>query len=140
MTIKQQVERNLVAIVSLVVALAALGYNTWRNEQSEENRNLRTASVEVLLKLGELQEVVFRGHYDRDADAGNPRVGWAYVLTIQDMATVLPPKVTARGETLVRVWTEGWSDLGKEQNSTDAILHAMDALRSEVLAVVRSLN
>jgi hypothetical protein len=39
----RQLRDNLVAITSLVVALSALGYNTWRNERTERNRNIRTA-------------------------------------------------------------------------------------------------
>lgn len=38
-----QLQRNAVAIINLVVALTGLRYNTWRNEQSEGNRNQRFA-------------------------------------------------------------------------------------------------
>lgn len=34
-----------VALVSLVVSLGSLGYATWRNETSEQQRNLRYAST-----------------------------------------------------------------------------------------------
>ena len=54
-----QLQRNAVAIISLVVALTSLGYNTWRNEQSEGNRNQRFASFMILSKLNELQQLVF---------------------------------------------------------------------------------
>lgn len=50
-----QFQRNAVAIISLVVALTGLGYNTWCNEQTESNRNQRFASFMVLSKLNELQ-------------------------------------------------------------------------------------
>ena len=36
-TLLQQVNKNLLAIISLIVALTALGYNTYRNELTEEN-------------------------------------------------------------------------------------------------------
>ena len=45
----EQLRRNAVALISLVVALSSLGYNTWRNEQTEANRNERQAAFEVLL-------------------------------------------------------------------------------------------
>jgi hypothetical protein len=32
---KDPVQRNLVAIISIFIAVASLGYNTWRNEKSE---------------------------------------------------------------------------------------------------------
>lgn len=35
--IKEQLRRNTVAPISLVVAVTSLGYNTWRNEHSEFN-------------------------------------------------------------------------------------------------------
>ncbi len=38
MRLTEQIKRNQLAIISLVVALIALGYNTWRNELTEENR------------------------------------------------------------------------------------------------------
>lgn len=52
------------AIVSLTVALSGMAYNTWRNEKSELNSNVRTADFEILLEIGELQRVVFFSHYD----------------------------------------------------------------------------
>ena len=33
--IRVQIKTNLVALISLVVALAALGYTTWRNERTD---------------------------------------------------------------------------------------------------------
>ena len=63
-SILEQLRRNTVAVISLVVAISSLSYNTWRNEATEENRNLRVAAFEILLKLGELQQVVFHSHYD----------------------------------------------------------------------------
>ena len=35
MVILEQLRRNQLAIISLLVALTALGYNTWRNELTE---------------------------------------------------------------------------------------------------------
>ena len=52
-SILEQLRRNTVALISLVVAISSLSYNTWRNEATEENRNLRVAAFEILLKLGE---------------------------------------------------------------------------------------
>ena len=58
-----QLKRNTVALVSIIIAVSSLSYNTWRNEKTEENRNQRFASFEVLLKLNELQQVIFHSHY-----------------------------------------------------------------------------
>ena len=74
-SIGSQLRRNAVALISLVVAITALTYNTWRNEKSEDNRNHHQAAFEILLKLNELQQVVFHHRYDGDTtDKGNPRL------------------------------------------------------------------
>ena len=46
-TIRLQLRNNAVALISLAVALSSLAYNTWRNERTEHNRNVRTATFEV---------------------------------------------------------------------------------------------
>ena len=45
-----QLRRNLVALISLTIAISSLGYNTWRNEHSEDNRNKRFAAFEIVKK------------------------------------------------------------------------------------------
>ena len=63
-SIREQIRSNAVALISLVIALSSLGYNTWRNETTESQRNIRHASFRVLETLGSLQEVVdFRYYY-----------------------------------------------------------------------------
>ena len=83
--ISDQIRRHSVALISLFVALSGLAYNTWRNEQTEENNNIRTAGIELLLLLGEFDRVVFHRQYDNDPVLGNPRTGWSLVLTIRDL-------------------------------------------------------
>jgi hypothetical protein len=136
----EQLRRNAVALISLVVAVSSLSYNTWRNEATEENRNLRFAAFEILLKLGELQQVVFHVHYDKDLDKGNPRIGWAYVLTINDLARVLPDDVQASTAGLLQAWGENWENLADSPISLDIIMQALDAARSQTLVLLHSLE
>ena len=137
----RQIQRHAVALISLVVALTSLGYNTWRNEVTEYNRNQRQSAFEILLKLGELQQVVFHSHYDRDIqDKGNPRTGWAYVLVIKDLARVLSPPMPAASDRLQTVWGEHWSALGAKQASADAILAEIDSVREETLRQLQELE
>jgi len=56
--IRKQIHNNAVALISLFIAVGSLAYNTWRNETTEEQRNVRHASFRVLENLGELQQVV----------------------------------------------------------------------------------
>jgi len=139
-TFVEQLRRNAVALISLVVAVSSLSYNTWRNEATEDNRNLRVAAFEVLLKLGELQQVVFHVHYDRDLDKGNPRIGWAYVLTINDLARILPDEMQDAAAALLQAWGENWEDLADSTVSLDIIMQALDATRSQTLVLLRSLE
>jgi hypothetical protein len=57
--ITSAIGQRSVVFISLAVALSSLAYNSWRNEKTEDNRNIRTAGVELLLTLGELERVIF---------------------------------------------------------------------------------
>ena len=123
-----------------MVAVSSLSYNTWRNELTEQNRNVRHAGFEVLLKLGELQQVVFFSHYDMDQVRGSPRAGWAYVLVISDLSQAMPTIVAERATALRGVWESEWSGLGTRDSSAERISAAIDALRMTVLDELRMLD
>ncbi len=139
-TFKSQLRQHSVALVSLAIALSSLAYNTWRNEQTEANRNVRTAGIELLLKLGELDRVVFFSPYDKDEIRGNPRLGWAYVLTIRDLVALTSEPAVSSSADLLRVWDENWFGLGKNDASADLISAGIDLLRNDVLSVLAALD
>jgi hypothetical protein len=139
-TIKSQIARHSVALISLVIALSSLAYNTWRNEKTEENRNIRTAGIELLLKLGELDRVVFYSHYDRDQDRGSPRTGWAYVLTIRDLGSIMLEPASGSSTELIEVWQQNWSGLGSDDLAAGSISDSIDQTRTDVLAVLADLD
>jgi len=140
-TIREQLRNNTVALISLVVAVGSLGYNTWRNERTEHNRNVRTATFELLTKLAELERVVYLAQYDHDASGGNPRIGWTYVLVIRDLAAVVPAPVPAKAAELQKVWGENWEGLGKEdESSVNRIDDAIGDLRGTSLGMLRALR
>ena len=140
-SIWRQAQRNSVAIISLLVALSTLSYSTWRNEKSEDNRNHRQAAFEVLLKLNELQQVIFHRHYDLDEnDKGNPRLGWTIVLTISDLSQLLPPPQPERAGELKVVWGDNWQRRGKEQPGVDTVLDNIDLMRDEILLRLHSIE
>lgn len=106
-SIRDQLKRNAVALISLVIAITSLGYNTWRNEHTERNRNLRFASFEILLKLGELEDLVFVNAYDCNASLrGGPRTGWTKLLTIEDLSYVLEDEMPRHVAGLRDAWEE----------------------------------
>jgi len=140
-TVGRQLRDNAVALISLVVALGSLGYNTWRNERTEHNRNVRAAAFELLMRLADLKRVVFIAQYDRDQAGGNPRTGWTYVLAIQDLSKLAPAPVPAQAEQLQQVWGGNWEGLGKDdQTAVERIDGAIDTLRDSTLGTLRSLR
>ena len=140
-SIRQQLRNNAVALISLTVAISSLAYNTWRNERTEHNRNVRTATFELLTKLAELERVVYLAQYDHDASGGNPRIGWTYVLVIRDLAAVVPAPVPAKAAELQKVWSENWEGLGKEdESSVNRIDDAIGNLRGVSLGMLRALR
>ena len=90
----KQLKNNSLSIISLLVALSALSYNTWRNEQTEQNRNVRNAGFEILLHIGEIQRIVYLAHYDKDKKRGNHHSGWVEILVIRDLSHLMPAAVT----------------------------------------------
>ena len=141
-TIREQFRRNAVALISLFIAVTGLLYNTWRNEHSEYNRNQRWASFEILLMLGELQEFVFLSYYDADqVDDSDFRRGWAKVLTIRDLSTVLHSPMSTGSETLHATWGKNWEGLERRDTaSKEAIEAAIASLRADTLMTLRDLD
>ena len=140
-TFRQQLRSNSVALISLVVALRSLGYNTWRNERTEHNRNIRTATFELLTKLAEFERVVFLAQYDHDAHGGSPRTGWTYVLVIRDLSALVPAPVPARAEELQQAWADNWEALGKDDEiAVNHIDEAIGRLRASSLTTLMALR
>lgn len=139
-SLTDQVRRNSVALISLAIAISSLAYNTWRNEQTESNRNIRVAGMEMLLKLGELERVVFFAHYDMDKQGGNPRLGWAYALTVRDLGALTPEPARSASRELIKVWQKNWPGLGQSDEAASKITDAIDKARSDVLGVLSGLD
>jgi hypothetical protein len=141
-SIREQIRRNAVALISLFIAVTGLLYNTWRNEHSEYNRNQRWASFEILLMLGDLQEFVFLSYYDADqVDDSDFRRGWAKVLTIRDLSTVLDSPMSTGAETLHATWGNNWEGLEQRDTaSKEAIEAAIAGLRADTLMTLRDLD
>jgi len=139
--IREQLQRNAVAIISLVVAITSLGYNTWRNEASEGNRNQRLISIEVLRNLSQLQGVVYHHTWDMDVeDKGNPRTGWIHVLTVKDLSRTIGGEVPESATALWKVWEVHWNDLEPENESYDRVIGALEDVRRDTHALLQSLD
>ena len=140
-TLREQLRNNAVALTSLFIALGSLGYNTWRNERTEHNRNIRSAAFEILTKLADFERVVFLAHYDRDRLNGNPRNGWTFIIIINDLAQVVPGAVPARAAALRDTWRANWEGLAKDDEiAIDRIDHDVTSVREATLETLRSLR
>ena len=136
-----QLQRNSVALISLVIAISSLGYNTWRNEASEHNRNQRVVSIEVLRNVGELQQLVYHSHWDmEDRDKGNPLTGWALVLTIKDLSQLLEGTAPEAGTNLWKTWDDNWQALGEDRQGYEKIVVGLTEVREATNELLRSLD
>mgnify|MGYP001828805913 CR=1 FL=1 len=129
---REQFRNNLVAIISPVVAVTSLSDNRWRDEASEYSRNVRQDGVLMLIKLGELQAVLFHSHRDRVPDRGKPGAGQAHVLVITDAEAGLPESVPAGADHLLAI--------GERDASAQRISAAIDELPSRVFEALQSLE
>ena len=122
------------ALVSLVIALASLGYNTWRNETTEQQRNVRHAAFRVLEALGELQSVVDERYYylpfsdDPRREAELRLRGYGSVAMIRDLMNLMPGSAPEAGQSMHELWHMHVNELPKLSNAGE---HTGAATRAE---------
>ncbi len=139
-SIVQQIRKNFIAILSLLVAITALSYNTWRNEHTEKNRNIRVAAFEILKSLGELQLVVDYAHFRKDHNHGDPTIGWGKVLFIKDLAQLVPSPIPEATERLQATWRDNWEKLETDNQSVQQISEEIFRVREEIVKVLMALQ
>lgn len=131
----------MVALISLAVAITGLGYNTWRNEASEHNRNQRLVSIELLLMLGDLEQLTLDKHYGAVANReAISRKAWAKVLSIRDLAKIAEGSVPESAMVLYDVWNDDYDELGENTAAKDRIVSALEEVRSDAHDVLKSLD
>jgi hypothetical protein len=155
-TIRRQIHDNAVALISLFIAVSSLAYNTWRNETTEEQRNIRHASFLVLERLGELQQAVDYRHYylpyrDNDVLESRSRLeGFGSAAMIHDLMSLMPRPAPSAGKQLHALWLGRFDDLGaldgQSRHTADAaaaeqeLTSAIRESRSAVLRVLERLE
>ena len=155
-TIREQIHRNAVALISLFIAVTSLAYNSWRNETSEEQRNIRHAGFTVLEHLGEMQEVVDARYYylargETIASEGELRLrGYGSAAMVRDLTGLMPAPAPAAGERMFQAWSGNFAALDNVDASgahTDEAVAAEQALtgaimdtRDAVVAVLKKLD
>ncbi len=132
--------QNLLTLLSLLVAILALAYSAWRQQENERNHNMRDAAFRTLTELNELQLLTDYAHYEKDTERGNPINGWARVGLINDLSMLLPPPVQAKASDLKAVWGREWPTLRDSEESNRRVTAAVQAARQSVLDVLRQLH
>ncbi|MBT8062926.1 MAG: hypothetical protein HKO64_03770 [Xanthomonadales bacterium] len=153
-TIREQIHRNAVALISLVIAVGSLAYNTWRNETTEAQRNTRHASFRVLESLGELQQVADYHYYfveNEGSDDGEQWLrGWGQVTLVRDLTMVMPGTAPEAGLAIYQLWESRFSQLDDRDSqgrrtpqameAKDEIIQGIEDTRTAVIRVLRSLE
>lgn len=140
-SIREQLRRNTVALISLAVAVTSLGYNSWRNERSESNRTVRAAGFEMLGQLAGLQQVVLFARFMPEDQRGDPTTGWSYVLAARDFAYPMPQAVRDQADALHESWSINFDNLaGDEPTGYQAIDGQIEATKGAILAALAELD
>jgi len=136
-----ELKRNLVALISLSVAITALAYNTWRNETTESHRNVRQASFVMLEQLGQLQQLVYQRYYAHQHDDINRITCWGKVLLVRDMGPLVSNDVAAKSKALFDTWTAKLDELDEgDENAEKDISGSIGTVREQLLMELRKLR
>ena len=130
----------ILPLTSLAVALAALSYNTWRNERSEQNRNVRAAGFEIIKELSALQLLTNYAHYEKDSARGNSIAGWSQILLIEDLAMVMPVAVQLQAKKLHEQWEAHVETLVDNEQDNDVVISEISRTRELVINSLKELH
>ena len=143
LSLKQQLQQNLLAIISIAIAIGALGYNTWRNELSEENRNHRAAGFEIMKESAQLQYLIDTSTYI--SNESKPKIdghitGWVTVNQIVALSELMKPEIKLQATQLRQVWDDNWQQLADGQQANENITAANRQLMNQVRSHLLSLH
>lgn len=132
---------NWLALVGLLTALLGLAYNTYRNETTEMQRNVRQAAFLALETLGELQQLLDTRYFGNDKSEANRIAIWGKVVVVRDFTTLISPAAEQGGQGLFEIWSSrsGEFDAG-DRKAERALADAIRELRSTVMDEVRRLH
>jgi hypothetical protein len=136
----KRIRENLIALISVLIAVSALFYSTWRLEVTERNRNVRIASFETLKALTDLQLLIDYAYYDKDTERGNPIKGWSYVIYVNDLSETISPDVKIKSDILYQSWQENWENISSQSAAQEAVTLNVAQTRASILAVMKSLE
>ena len=136
----KRIRENIIALISVLIAVSALFYSTWRLEVTEENRNIRIASFESLRTLTDLQLLIDYAYYDKDAERGNPIKGWSYVIYVNDLSSAISPDVKTNSKALYQSWQENWENVSDQPDAQKTVTLSITQTRESILRAMKSLD
>lgn len=140
---KERLAHHSLSIISLIVAVIALTYNTWRSDTTEYNRNVRTASFELIRELGELQNITNQLHFSKIDNGKRDELlisGWGNIALIEDLSALLPEKFRGYSIELKNHWQQHSELLGESDQSESNISTQIADTRSAARKLLISLD
>ncbi len=128
------------AVISLAVAIAALSYNSWRNEHSEDNRNHRAAGFEIMREAAHLQLTVDRATYASNFKDDDAIQGWVRVNLIVSLSKTTTKEIKEKALALKKVWEENWSQLYQSEEANKKVTKSINLLVEQVSFNLKSLR
>lgn len=138
--LSKQIKQNFLAIFSIAIAISALSYNSWRNERSEANRNIRAAGFEIMKDAAQLQYIVDSTTFSNNPQKTDPIDGWVKVGLIVSLSELMMPDVEQKAIRLKQVWSDNWAMLMSDERANEKISKANAELLLKVRQNLQMLN
>ncbi len=143
MNLKQKIAHHSLSIISLMIAIIALTYNTWRSDTTEYNRNIRTASFELIKELGQLQNITNQIHFSNLNQQQQELLkiqGWGHIALIEDLSTLLPLQISKASQELKQEWQNHHVNLAQNNTAESVISKRIEMLRESTRRLLIQLN
>ncbi len=132
---------RFLALLSLAIALASLGYNTWRNETTESHRNARQAGFVVLDQTAQLQQIIDMRFYAGDTSDMTLIAAWGKAGLLRDLGPLVSDAAGRRAQRVFEVWSKRTEALDRKDPAAAAeIATALRQLRDQTIADLRRLQ
>ena len=124
-----------------MIAISALSYNSWRNELSEQNRNIRYAGFEIIKETAKLQQFFDQTTFESENHKSKlPIEGWVKIRLIQSLSVFMNIEVQNQANYLFSKWQDGWQKLKSNKKVNSDLSIIIDNLVNEVRLELSLLN
>jgi hypothetical protein len=132
---------RFVALLGLAIALASLGYNTWRNETTEAHRNARQAGFVVLDQIAQFQQLVDLRFSAEDDSETTLIAVWGKAGLLRDLGPLVSSETGLQAQRAFEVWSRQADALDRKDPAAAAeMTAALRRLRDQTIADLRRLQ